>query len=143
MKNQFKTITVIVLFFVLNLPAMSTVAQDDVSVPLGDIPAGQQITITYDTTVQTLPEGTLFIQNQGIVTGNNFNASIFYSSDPDTTSGGQTLTPVGFTLSVGSLPQTGQAPWWRVTLISLVIAGGLAILVYLGLKKYGIKSDYL
>ena len=81
MHSLSKTIILVILILVLSLSAAFTGAQDKVSMPLGDIPPRQQITITYDATVLgPLPEGLLYIENQGLVTGANF-ASV-YSDDP-------------------------------------------------------------
>lgn len=121
MKNQFKTIKFIALILVLSLGVIASSAQGNVSVPLDDIPAGQQVTITYNVTVNTLPEGLLFIENQGLVTGLNFDD--MYSNDPDSEADGdETLTPVGFTLDVVQLPNTGENPWYRIPIISGIIA---------------------
>ncbi|MEL6526393.1 MAG: hypothetical protein AAFQ07_11860 [Chloroflexota bacterium] len=96
--------------------------EDEVDVTVGDIPPLQQVTITYDATVnETLPEGLLFIENQGVVTGTNFD--VVNSDDPRTLSvGDETLTSIGFTLNVVQLPQTGETPLYRLVLISAIVA---------------------
>lgn len=111
------------LCFMSLLWSGSAHAQDEVDVTVGDIPPLQQVTITYDATVnETLPEGLLFIENQGVATGTNFDT--VNSDDPRTEPiGDETLTPVGFTLtSLVALPNTGETPSWVIFIASLLVA---------------------
>lgn len=104
-----------------------TLAQ--VNVPIGDIPSGQQVTITYDVTVnEELPQGVRFIGNQGTVTGNGFAPVL--SDDPDTPAfSDETRTSTGFSLNVVELPPTGESPFWYTLVLSLIVAAiGTAII---------------
>ena len=117
-----KPTTYLIILVSSLLFTLPTFAQDAVDVDLGDIPAGQQRVISYNATVnENLPEGLLFIHNQGRVTGSNFDTVL--SDDPQTNVGGDsTDTAVGFTLSVAELPSTGELPWARNLLISALLA---------------------
>jgi hypothetical protein len=100
------------------LPAIA----QDVTIPVGDIPGGQSVTITYEVQVnEDLPQGLRFIDNQGLVTGDNIDPLL--SDDPDTAQASDsTRTQVGFTLDVIELPRTGENPLWRIAFLSFVIA---------------------
>lgn len=109
---------IILAFLIL---ASSVFAQDDVSIDIGTIPQGQQVTISYDATVGNLPAGTVVISNQGTVSGSNFDPIL--SNDPQTSANGDsTLTQVGFNLPVSELPSTGETPMLYLVLFSLLIA---------------------
>ena len=116
-----------VLIIVLLLIAPTALAQ--VNVPIGDIPSGQQVIITYDVTVnEPLPQGVRFIGNQGTASGNNFDPVL--SDDPDTPAfSDETRTSTGFSLDVVELPPTGESPFWYTIIISLIVAAiGTAII---------------
>lgn len=119
---QHKILTIFMLIYVMSFSALATSAQGSVGLDLGDIPAGQQITITYEVSVnETLPEGLQFISNQGVVTSSNLAGVL--SDDPDTVAAfDETRTPVGLTLGVALLPATGETPWWYLWVVSLGIA---------------------
>lgn len=125
MRKIIKYLSLIITSLLFSLPIS---AQDSVDVDLGNIPAGQQVTISYNVTVNNnLPEGLLFISNQGRVTGSNFDAVL--SDDPQTpATGDSTNTAVGFTLNVAQLPSTGELPWMR----NLLISGMVALIVSIG-----------
>lgn len=132
-----KIISLMSTFILTGLLTTVSLAQGDIDLDLGDIPSGQQVTITYDVTVNDdLPSGLLFITNQGIVSGQGFDPIL--SNDPDTVEGDDaTNTQVGFTLQVTQLPQTGESPIYRWVLISAVIAmlatiGGLVTIKRIG-----------
>lgn len=114
--TKFKLLLFAILIFI-----PSAFAQDDISIDIGTIPQGQQVTITYDVTLGNLPAGTLFISNQGTVTGSNFDPVL--SNDPQTVvAGDATLTQVGFNLPVSELPSTGETSMLYSVLFSLLIA---------------------
>ena len=105
MKNQFKIIKVVMILALLGVTSFAVFAQGSVNIPLGNIPAGQQITITYDATVnQALPSGLQYIVNQGVLSGDNIDDVL--SDDPDIfsqTNDDPTLTAVTFNLPVSFL----------------------------------------
>lgn len=117
-----KHIFIVVLLMSLWAGVGVVSAQGDVDLDLGDIPAGQQVTITYEASVnETLPEGLRFITNQGVVTSDNFPDIL--SDDPaNQVDDDETLTPVGFTLPVIELPNTGESPWYRMLLTSAIVS---------------------
>lgn len=131
-----KEISMIVLLLCIFFSGISVIAQDVVNVDIDDIPSGQQITITYSVLVnQNLPQGLLFIQNQGRVTGSNFDAIL--SDDPQTTlENDSTNTPVGFTLNVAQLPNTGELPWTRHILLSALVAMLICIISFGVMKRF-------
>lgn len=115
----------------------SAFAQDDVSIVIGTVPQGQQVTINYNVTVATLPAGTTFISNQGIVTGSNFDAIL--SNDPQTGNNGDaTLTQTGFNLPVSTLPSTGETPLAYIVLLSVLIAAIGTAFAYSFARRYKI-----
>ena len=129
-----KRLTTLILLALLLVGGALTVAAQDVDEPLGNIPPGQQVTITYDVTVnQNLPQGLQYIINQGRVTGRNIDAVL--TNDPDTLEQADdaTRTRVGFTLDVEELPSTGETPWYRIVLLSglfALVVSASGMLVY-------------
>lgn len=124
-----KRLTTLILLALLLVGGALTAIAQDVDEPIGNIPPGQQVTITYDVTVnENLPQGLQYIINQGTVTGSNIDAIL--SNDPDTPeqANDTTRTRVGFTLDVEELPSTGETPWYRIVLLSglfaLVVSAG-------------------
>jgi hypothetical protein len=122
MQRLTSTLTKILTLSILLLGVVATTSAQNVDQFVGDIPAGQQVTVTYDVVVNDgLPAGLQFISNQGIVTGANFGTIV--SSDPAVAQlGSETRTPVGFTLEVTQLPATGETPWTRIVILSGIIA---------------------
>jgi hypothetical protein len=122
------------------LLGVSAIAAQDVSTSLPDIPPGQQVILTYSAEMnQTLPEGLQFVSNQGTVSGSNFNDVL--TDDPATTGVNDTTnTPVGFTLQVDELPDTGETPWWRIVLFSGLIAGGVAAASYVMMQRRTVSA---
>ncbi len=122
------------------LLGVSAIAAQDVSTSLPDIPPGQQVILTYSAEMnQTLPEGLQFVSNQGTVSGSNFNNVL--TDDPVTTGGNDTTnTPVGFTLQVGELPDTGETPWWRIMLLSALVAGAIAAASYAVMQRRAVNA---
>ena len=122
----------ITLFFiVLLITAMPVFAQSgDVDVDIPDIPAGQQVTITYRVRVnELLPIGTQFILDQGRVTVGN---ETILTDDPRITGNTDpTRTLAG--ISAKSLPATGETPWWRTVIliagVAIILAGAVTLLL--------------
>ncbi len=119
------------LFIVLLITATPVFAQsDDVDVDIPDIPAGQQVTITYRARVNsTLPVGLQFISDQGRIT---VNGETLLTTDPRVAGNNNpTRTAVG--ISATALPATGETPWWRTIIfiggVALVIAGAITLLM--------------
>jgi len=131
-----KFIQFIGFIMLIGLLTTSSLAQEDITLDLGTIPAGQQITITYDVTVNDdLPAGALFITNQAVVSGQGFNPVL--SDDPDTIElDDATRTQLGFTLQVTQLPQTGENPFYRHVLISALIGFLVTIGGMITLKRF-------
>jgi hypothetical protein len=121
----------IMLLILVSIPAF---AQEEVDVPLPDIPPGQQVIVTYQVTVNdTLLPNVTVISDQGVITGSNFGP--VYTDDPATVSNGDaTLTQLGFNLNVDQLPNTGEAPWWR---IPVMVGAALAAVTML---FFGVKT---
>ena len=113
---------ILVSLFVMAGVVSAQEVNDQVDVTIGDLPVGQQVTITYEVTVGELDQGILFIRNQGVVSGSNFDDML--SDDPMTATeiDDTTDTPVAFNLDVVQLPDTGQTPSWAIMLISLIAA---------------------
>ncbi len=112
------------LFIVLLITAMPAFAQSDtVNVDIPDIPAGQQVTITYRARVNdSLLLGLQFIADQGRIT---VNGETLLTDDPRVAGDNNpTRTAVG--ISVSSLPATGETPWWRNIALIAVMALGIA-----------------
>jgi hypothetical protein len=96
-------------------------------VNIGILPAGRQVTITFDARVKKpLSKDIIFVSNQGTVSGSNFVA--VQTDDPDTTGtlGDPTITLID-NLGSDELPSTGETPWWRNWLL-LVSVIGVAII---------------
>jgi len=113
------------LFIVLLMTTMSTLAQSgDVDVDIPDIPAGQQVTITYRVRVnQNLPIGTQYILDQGRITIGN---ETLLTDDPRIT-GTTDITRTLAGLSAKTLPATGETPWWR----DMALIAGVALVMAL------------
>jgi hypothetical protein len=119
------------IFIVLLITTMPVFAQSgDVDVDIPDIPAGQQVTITYRARVNsTLPVGLQFITDQGRIT---VNGETLLTDDPRVTGNTDpTRTAVG--ISATALPATGETPWWRTVIfiggVALVLAGAVTLLM--------------
>ena len=112
-----KKISTLIIALLLIVPS----AMAQVNVNVGDIPAGQQVIITYDVTVnEDLPQGLQFVSNQGTASGNGF---VVLSDDPDTLAvSDETRTAVGLTIAVGELPATGEGFWLYNLLLSAIVA---------------------
>ncbi|MCU0482496.1 MAG: hypothetical protein MUE54_14970 [Anaerolineae bacterium] len=134
MRSRFILIAIMMLFVVV----IPTYAQsDDVDVDIPDIPAGQQVTITYRVRVNDrLPIDTRYIIDQGrIIIG----GETLLTDDPRLTGNTDpTLTLAG--LSAKALPATGEIPWWRNVLIigSVALVMAMAVTLLLGKRP---KSD--
>ncbi|MCL4255914.1 MAG: hypothetical protein KJ043_19305 [Anaerolineae bacterium] len=113
------------LFIVLLITAMPTFAQTgDVDVDIPDVPAGQQVTVTYRARVNTvLPLGLQFIVDQGRIT---LNGQTLLTDDPRVT-GSIDPTRTGVSPSATTLPATGETPWWR----TVIFIGGVAFVMAL------------
>ncbi|PJF21804.1 MAG: hypothetical protein CUN56_09215 [Phototrophicales bacterium] len=125
-----KQLIILMLFLLISIP---TAAQDQVDLPLPDIPPGQQIVIVYQVTInEDLQPNVTVISNQGVITGSNF--SPIYTNDPETTlENDATLTQLGFNLDIEALPTTGQSPWWRLpVMIGAII--GMAMMLWMGIR---------
>jgi hypothetical protein len=124
--------TLVLLALLLGVSASTA---QDVSASLPDIPPGQQVIITYSAQMnQNLPEGLQFISNQGTVSGSNFND--VFTDDPATGGIGDTTnTGVGFTLQVEELPDTGETPWWRIMVLSALVAGAISAGAYAMMQR--------
>ena len=96
----------------LLLGVSAAAAQDDIDLPLPEIPPGQEVTVTYQVRVnEDLPPNLSVISQQGTVIGANFGPVL--TDDPATEIGlDATLTQLGFNLGVAELPATGEPPWW-------------------------------
>ena len=112
-------------------------AQNDVDVPIPDIPPGQELTITYQVTINDeLTPNVTTIRNQGTVTGSNFGP--VFTDDPVTAADGDpTETQLGFNLAVDELPSTGESPWWRLPLLAF-FALGTGIMLFMGWRKLNV-----
>lgn len=117
----------IMLLVLVSIPAF---AQEEVDVPLPEIPPGQQVVVTYQVTVdENLQPNVTVISNQGTVTGSNFGP--IYTNDPATVADGDaTLTQLGFNLGVGELPNTGETPWWRIPVMVGAALAAMSMLLF-------------
>ena len=118
------------IFIVLLMTALPVFAQSgDVDVDIPDIPAGQQVTITYRVRVnESLPIGTQFILDQGRVTVGN---ETILTDDPRITGATDpTRTLAG--ISAKALPATGETPWWRnialIAGVAIILAGAVTMM---------------
>ena len=111
------------IFIVLLMTAVPVFAQSgDVDVDIPDIPAGQQVTITYRVRVnELLPIGTQFILDQGRVTVGN---ETILTDDPRI-AGNTDITRTLAGISAKALPATGETPWWR----TIALIAGVAIIL--------------
>jgi hypothetical protein len=117
------------------LLGVSAITAQDISASLPDIPPGQQVILTYSAQMnENLPEGLQFVSNQGTVSGSNF--SDVLTDDPVTVGVNDTTTTgVGFTLQVEELPDTGETPWWRILVLSALIAGAVSAGAYAMMQR--------
>jgi hypothetical protein len=122
------TIALLIIMGMLAVPAFAQT--DDVDIDIPDIPAGQQVTVTYRARVNsTLPVGLQFITDQGRIT---VNGETLLTDDPRVTGNTDpTRTAVG--ISATALPATGETPWWRTVIfiggVALVLAGAVTLLM--------------
>lgn len=128
MRSRFILIIMMMLFIAVPILAQS----DDVDVDIPDIPAGQQVTITYRVRVnERLPIDTRYIIDQGRIT---IGGETLLTDDPRLTGNPDpTLTLAG--VSAKSLPATGEVPWWRTVLVIGGVAFVMAMAVTLLLGK--------
>lgn len=96
---------------------------------LGTIPPGTKVTIVLDVDVNAIiPPGTSEVTLQGLLSGSNF--SSFLTDDPETAAESDvTRTALDSLQAVGTLPQTGEEPWWRSVLVWALRLGVLAIVI--------------
>lgn len=126
--RHYRIFLVITIFL---FATMSTLAQSgDVDVDIPDIPAGQQVTITYRVRVnQNLPIGTQYILDQGRITVGN---ETLLTDDPRIT-GATDITRTLAGLSAKALPATGETPWWRdvalIAGVALVMATAITVFI--------------
>jgi len=114
-----------ILMLILLMTTFPTFAQTgDVDVDIPDVPAGQQVTVTYRVRVNNvLPLGLQFIVDQGRIT---LNGQTLLTDDPRVT-GSIDPTRTAVSPSATSLPATGEAPWWR----TVIFIGGVAFVMAL------------
>lgn len=131
-KSIIRSILILTIFFAVQALAS---AQSNVNVNVGTLGGNQQVTITYQVSVNgNLPQGLQHISNQGTVTGSNINPVL--SDDPSSSAvGDDTRTAVGFTLPVQFLPSTGETPIWYIVFSSLALAALASFLSYMLLRK--------
>ncbi len=120
---RFRIIAILMLMLLMTtIPAVAQT--DDVDIDIPDVPAGQQVTVTYRVRVnQNLPLGLQFIVDQGRVT---LNGQTLLTDDPRVT-GSLDPTRTAVSPSATSLPATGETPWWR----TVVFIGGVAFVMAL------------
>lgn len=112
----------ITIFLMTTIPAFAQTGDVDVDIP--DVPAGQQVTVTYRARVNTvLPLGLQFIVDQGRIT---LNGQTLLTDDPRVT-GSIDPTRTAVSPSATSLPATGETPWWR----TVIFIGGVAFVMAL------------
>jgi len=129
-KHIIATLTIIFTLFLTTIPALAQSGDVDVDIP--DIPAGQQVTITYRVRVnQNLPIGTQYILDQGRITVGN---ETLLTDDPRIT-GTTDITRTLAGLSAKALPATGETPWWRDVAIIGAVALVLATVITLFITK--------
>jgi hypothetical protein len=121
------TIGLLIIMGMLAVPAFAQSGDVDVDIP--DIPAGQQVTITYRVRVnEALPIGTQFILDQGRVTVGN---ETILTDDPRIT-GNTDITRTLAGLSAKALPATGETPWWRnialIAGVAIILAGAVTLI---------------
>lgn len=112
-----------VTMLLILIQGLGVTSAQDININLGDIPAGQAVTVTYQVEVGTINHDALFITNQGIITGDGLANTL--TDDPQV-DGSQdiTVTEIG---NIRSLPSTGESHPWRVVFV-LIFGGVLSLL---------------
>jgi hypothetical protein len=132
---RYRYLFIIVMLFIVTMPIFAQSGDVDVDIP--DIPAGQQVTITYRVRVnEALPIGTQFILDQGRVTVGN---ETILTDDPRIT-GNTDITRTLAGLSAKALPATGETPWWRTIALIAGVAVILAGVVTMIGRKISVRA---